>query len=422
MTGMGKGSILAAAVILLLSINAGELQGAAGPFPVQLSLEECLNLAVENHPSLAEARASRAAQQAKLGQVKAGTALTGNVSISAATQTGNGEGYSSGLTVTRLVYDSGKNGLERKSQKVSIDAASESERDALLSVRTGVKGAYYSLLLKILKRDQAESAVKTYEKHLQKAKGFYEIGTAARFDVTKAEVDLSSARIDLVSAEAALDTAWAALSNAVGVSLGKVRPTSPFLSHQVLPEEENALSQALENRPDIRTARLRSVAGNLNVAIAAKGDAASVSLSGSANLSGSEFPLEDTFRVSATLSVPAFDGGLTRFRVDEARSSAQALQAAMKKTEQTVLYEVRSSLLAAKEAEARIPVAELLVRQAGENLSLAEGRYETGVGNALEVADALLTFNSAKVSHFQSLHDYSAAIAALERALGGEFR
>ena len=61
------------------------------------------------------------------------------------------------------------------------------------------------------------------------------------------------------------------------------------------------------------------------------------------------------------------------------------------------------------------------MRQAEENLTLAEGRYEMGVGNVLEVADAVLAFTSAKVSLYQAQHDYSASLAALEKTLGGEF-
>ena len=123
----------------------------------------------------------------------------------------------------------------------------------------------------------------------------------------------------------------------------------------------------MANRPDIRSARLKSESGKLSVAIAAKGNAATVSLSGAANLSGSEWPLDDSFRATVTLSVPVFDGGLTDARVSEARYGAQGADAALRRVEQTVLYDVRSTLLSVKEAEARIPVAELLVRQAEEN-------------------------------------------------------
>ena len=415
----GKRSLrcIAALLLLLLALSIAEGAGEART----LALEESIRLAEEHHPSLEEARASLNAQKARLDAVKAGNALTGSLSASTGRQTGADQSYSTAFTVTKLLSDSGKNALERRSQGLAIDTASESQREAILAVRKGVKDAYYTLLLNGLKREQAANAVRTYEKHLEKAKGFYEAGAKAKFDVTKAEVDLSNARIALVSAEASLATARAGLSNAVGIQLGDVEAVSPFLAPRALPDEPFAVEQAMANRPDIRTARLKSESGKLSVAIAAKGNAATVSLSGAANLSGSEWPLDDSFRATVTLSVPVFDGGLTDAKVSEARYGAQGAEAALRRVEQTVLYDVRSALLSVREAEARIPVAELLVRQAEENLTLAEGRYETGVGNVLEVADAVLAFNSAKVSHYQAQHDYSAALAKLEQSLGGEF-
>ncbi len=416
----GKRSLRCIAALLLLLLAASMTEGAGESRT--LTLEECLLLAEEHHPSLEEARASLNAQKARLDAVKAGNALTGSLSASTGRQTGSDQSYSTAFTVTKLLSDSGKNALERRSQGLAIDTASESQREAVLTVRKGVKDAYYTLLLNGLKREQAANAVRTYEKHLEKAKGFYEAGAKAKFDVTKAEVDLSNARIALVSAEASLATARAGLSNAVGVQLGDVEPVSAFLSPRPLPDEPFAVEQAMANRPDIRSARLKSESGKLSVAIAAKGNAATVSLSGSANLSGSEWPLDDAFRATVTLSVPVFDGGLTDAKVAEARYGAQGADAALRRVEQTVLYDVRSALLSVREAEARIPVAELLVRQAEENLTLAEGRYETGVGNVLEVADAVLAFTSAKTSLYQAQHDYSAALAALEKTLGGEFQ
>ena len=120
--------------------------------------------------------------------------------------------------------------------------------------------------------------------------------------------------------------------------------------------------------------------------------------------------------------VPVFDGGLTESRISEARAALSATEAAGKQTGQTIRFEVRASLLAVREAGARISAAELLVRQAEENLTLAEGRYETGVGSVLEVADAILAANSAQVSLFQAKADYSTSLAALEKTLGGEFQ
>lgn len=408
------------ATLALLSVLL--LSGTLFAEEKTISLEECLALAEANHPALEEARAALAGQQAKLGQVRVSNALKGNLSAKGSRNSGSDGSYTTSFSVSKLLSDSGKNALERKSQGLSVDAASESQRETVLSVRTGVKDAYYGLLLAMRKRDQAESAVKTYQRHLDKARGFYDAGVKARFDVTKAEVDLSNARIDLVSAESSLETARAALSRAVGVPLDHARPVSDFLAPRDIPAENFALEQALENRPDIRSSRLKSRAGKLGISIAAKGNAATVSVTGSAKLSGTGLPPDDDYSVEITLSVPVFDGGLTDYRIAEARASADGLDASLKKLEQTVRYEVRSALLSVREAEARIPAAGLLVRQAEENLTLAEGRYEMGVGNVLEVADALLAFNSARVSHFQALHDYSTAVSDLEQTLGGEFK
>lgn len=410
----------APALLVILAVLT--LSGTLFAEEKTISLEECLALAEANHPALEEARAALAGQQAKLGQVRVSNALKGNLSASGSGNSGSDGSYTTSFSVSKLLSDSGKNALERKSQGLSVDAASESQRETVLSVRTGVKDAYYGLLLAMRKRDQAESAVKTYQRHLDKARGFYDAGVKARFDVTKAEVDLSNARIDLVSAESSLETARAALSRAVGVPLDHARPVSDFLAPRDIPAENFALEQALENRPDIRSSRLKSRAGKLGISIAAKGNAATVSVTGSAKLSGTGLPPDDDYSVGITLSVPVFDGGLTDYRIAEARASADGLDASLKKLEQTVRYEVRSALLSVREAEARIPAAGLLVRQAEENLTLAEGRYEMGVGNVLEVADALLAFNSARVSHFQALHDYSTAVSDLEQTLGGEFK
>ncbi len=422
MTPMKKSRSIAAFLVLLgIFFSIGMLRPAYGNERT-ITIEECLALAEANHPALEEARAALAGQQARLGQVKVSNALKGNLSASSSRNSGSDGSYSTSFSVSKLLSDSGKNALERKSQGLSVDAAAESQRETLLSVRTSVKEAYYGLLLAILRRDQAEETVKTYKKHLDKARGFYDAGIVAKFDVTKAEVDLSNARLDLLSAKSTLETARAALSRAVGVPLGNIDPVSGFRPSMVLPDERFALEQAMENRPDFRTARLKSQAGKLGISIAAKGNAATISLTGSAGLSGTGLPPDDDFRVGVTLSVPVFDGGLNDYRISEARASSDGLLASQKKLEQTIHYEVRSSILAVQEAEARIPAAELLVRQAEENLTLAEGRYEMGVGNILEVADALLAFNSAKVSHFQALHDYSKAVSTLEKTLGGEFQ
>ena len=62
--------------------------------------------------------------------------------------------------------------------------------------------------------------------------------------------------------------------------------------------------------------------------------------------------------------------------------------------------------------------AELIVRQAMENLELANGRYAAGVGGPIEVTDALVATSNAKTAEISALYDYKLAQSSLEKAAG----
>ena len=72
-----------------------------------------------------------------------------------------------------------------------------------------------------------------------------------------------------------------------------------------------------------------------------------------------------------------------------------------------------------RRAEA-VQVTERAARQAHENLELAEGRYQTGVGNVIGLVDAQTARAGADADRVRALYDHETAIAALERAIGQE--
>jgi len=104
--------------------------------------------------------------------------------------------------------------------------------------------------------------------------------------------------------------------------------------------------------------------------------------------------------------------------VEEARANLNVLSANEESLRQAVFLDVQQSYLNLKDAEERIPTAELIVRQAEENLELASGRYAAGVGNPIEVTDAQVSLSSAKTSYIQALYDYRVSQASLEKAMG----
>jgi outer membrane protein TolC len=83
-----------------------------------------------------------------------------------------------------------------------------------------------------------------------------------------------------------------------------------------------------------------------------------------------------------------------------------------------IYSQVQQGYLTLREAEESIGTSELTVRQAKENVELATGRYQAGVGSPLEVTDALVGLNNAQVAYTQALTDYKNAQASIEKAIG----
>ena len=83
-----------------------------------------------------------------------------------------------------------------------------------------------------------------------------------------------------------------------------------------------------------------------------------------------------------------------------------------------IILEVEQGYLSLIESEERVGVSELTVKQAEENLELALGRYEAGVGSPIEVTDATVALNDARRNYIQALYDYRMASMALKSAMG----
>jgi outer membrane protein TolC len=82
---------------------------------------------------------------------------------------------------------------------------------------------------------------------------------------------------------------------------------------------------------------------------------------------------------------------------------------------------VEQALSNLREARERREATLVAVRQAEENAELAEGRYDAGVGNPIEVTDALVSLSNARTAYASALADCRIAQAELERAVGETF-
>ncbi len=85
---------------------------------------------------------------------------------------------------------------------------------------------------------------------------------------------------------------------------------------------------------------------------------------------------------------------------------------------QQVALDVEQAYLRLEELRDRIKANESAKDAAKENLDLAIGRYEIGVGSIIERTDAETLYTDAQTTYVRSLYDYKIAEAQLTRAIG----
>jgi outer membrane protein TolC len=420
------GALVAAALLMLPGPGSAAAIGQGDT----LDLKRCIAIALENHPSLRAARSTLQAGESRVGQARAGyyPQITGAGGYSRTDPTtgtdrqGAGQAfdnYNSSISLSQNIYDFGRTKTQVNIQALNRDAFRSDLEDTRDRVVFAVKQTYWGLLQTHRQREVAREVVDQFVQHLARARGFFEVGLRPKYDVTRAEVDLSNAKLALLSAEKAYRLAQVFLNNAMGVPEAPPYAITDQLSYD--PEAihlEEALRRAYDRRPDLQALAVRKASLAQGIELARKGYYPF--LSGNANYGwgGSDFPLDRGWSLGAQLNIPLFSGFSTKYEVEETQANLAVAAANETQLRQLIHQEVKEAWLGLDEAAERIATAALAVRQAQENLDLANGRYGAGVGSPIEVTDALVALSNAKTARISALYDYKTAQAALERATG----
>jgi len=397
----------------------------------RLSIQRCIELAITNHPVINAARNTVKVNESRIGQARSNyypqlNWQTGYSRISPAISgttrslgSSTYDQYASNLNLTQNLYDFEKTATQVQIQNLNADSSRQDLNTTEAQIILGVKQSYYSLVQAEKNREVARESVKQFQIHLEQAKGFFEVGVKPKFDVTKAEVDLSNAKLNLIRAENAFRIARVNLNNAIGV------PGAPeySLDHTLLFEKyevdlQEALKKAYDNRPDLRSLMMKVEAGSQSMELAKKGYYPYVTGNASWGFEGQDFPLDKSWNVGATLNIPLFSGFQTKNQVAEAKATLDVLKDNEQSLRMQIRLEVEQAYSNLIEATEGIATAQLTVRQAEENFDLANGRYASGVGNPIEVTDALVALSNARTTHIAALTGYKTAQASLEKAMG----
>ncbi len=426
---------------MLIMLGVGLCALAAEP-PRKLTLAECLHIAEQRHPDLAAARGLIAEAQAQVKAARSGLLPHVDVGGSYTRQTynyaatpgtpprlvqlfSNGEGlsnapyYYTGLNLSQTLFDFGQTKGQVRRAEADYAAAQQNLQRVDDLVYLNVRQAYYGVLAAEEILQARKEAAASQQKHLDQVTAFHEVGTRPKIDVTQQSVALASAQLDLRQAEENLDVARAALATAMGIPIEQAPEPVNNLGEARDPGSLEALmTEAEHHRPDIAGLRDRIYAAQADLIVARSAFRPNLSLASFFNYRSLQLPLIYNWSLGSIVAQGLFEGGARHAHLAAAQAEEDVARANLDSSVQKVRQEVYTDYADLQVAKDKIALSQKAEAEAKENLELAEGRYQAGYGNIIELTDAQYLFTNSQVQTIVSRYDYQTAAASLDVAVG----
>ena len=332
--------------------------------------------------------------------------------------------------VSWTAWDWGRSIYGYKGARDLAAAADVGVRAAELDVTLQVALAFFAALTADEQVAVAEDAVKTYRAHLAQTRGLHDSGLRTGIDVATAESAEASVQIALARARAARDAAYAQLQVALGEDRwrGWRLVTEPG-TFELQPDDErraeapvaSLVDVAGTQRLELRELHLEERGLGASVAATRGSYLPQLTLGVSPTWGGAELS-SLTPNLTWTIALGYSAGGMSPWLVHGQTREAQGALVAVRAQRRATLDAVRAETVTAQAAlvaaRDELRFARTLVDASARQRGLAEGRYTTGVGNVIELYDALLTDVSARSQLVQARLDLASARARLQHALG----
>ena len=423
-------------LILVFGVATMAQGQGARPQALKLSLKDAEAMALRNHPLVLQATfEARAAEQVVREQKSAYfPTLAGNLTGAAGGPPSNSRisagvlqdsrvfnRQADGLALTQLITDFGRTSNLVASSRFGAQAASESAQQTEQDVLLDVNRAYFGVLRAEAVLKVAQETVKARQILANQIATLEQNKLRSLLDVSFAEVDLAKAQLLLVQAQNDEKASYAELA----IALGLASPPAFDLTEEPmppapLPDPSDLIVQALQNRPDLSSARFNHEAA-LRYARAERDlwmpTISAVGVTGLVPVG--QVPLADHYEAAGiNVHIPVFNGFLYSARHQEANLRAQAADQYTRDLVDRISRDVRTAWLNVVTAYQRIDVTAQLLKQATLSIDLAQGRYKLGLSSIVELSQAQLNLTSAQIDNISAKEDYQIQNAILTYQIG----
>jgi outer membrane protein len=428
--------------------NSGQAQSPDQPpsGTMRLTRVEAEQLALKNNPRISVEHLLALAQHQIYRQTRAAELPNFNGAITAVdanegSRIGAGsltasrllEHAGAGVTFSQLLTDFGRTtnlvGYSKLLEKAQNAKALATSEDIVLATDQ----AFYNVLQAQALLKVAQQTVTTRQSVQHQIDELTKNKLKSGLDLSFADVNLSQAKLLQLDAQNNVDSTIAALTAILGFDQQvsyELREDDTQLPPPP-PDVDVLIKTAMGQRPDLQALTYgeqaaekfrRAQRDQMLPTISALGVAGGTPVR--PDCFGGCFPnyfVSSWYgAIGVNMSIPIFNGFLFSAEASEAKYRAQAAKENTRDLRDQVVRDVRTAWLSANTAFQRVSVAAELAKQADLSLTLAQGRYQLGLGSIVELSQAQLQQTDAAIGYVNSQYQYRLSLSTLNFETGGQ--
>ena len=425
-------SLLVGTLLTILAAGTAlAAEPAAAPAPMELTLDQAVQLSLTNNPNgkiavfdyEAAKGALTAARSYRWPTISATHRDSRTLSAPSKvepnpTATDN---YSNSVSLSWILWSGNKIESQISQAKLSLDSSQWGIAAARQQLKYNATDAYFKFMAARDAVKLAGESVTRLERYLQDVKLQFEVGVVAKVDVLRSEVELAKAKQTLIEAQNAYDITMANLNNVMGLPLTTELRGKGDLSHSRFEQDlAVCVDLALRQRPEIFQYTDAAKSAQEGITVAKSGYLPSISATYTNGWYNTNFPGGNNYNwtVYLTTNWTFLDSGLTAGNVKKAVETYHKAQEQLRQTVDSVQLDVRSTYLSLKSAEQSIQTSSAAVGLAEEDYAIKVIRYQAGVGTNLDVLDAQVALTTAKNNYLKAMYDYNNYRSKLDKSMG----
>ncbi len=419
--------IISLSIIICLPFARGE--NASGK---ALSFQDCVSLALNNNVSIFLARARTA--QARAEKISTRGQLLPQISLYGFQRRIKGENYGAGAVEIVKNFDFLDARVLVSQRILDLSALAESEagnlqwqkarlEEALAKeeIIISTASAYIQALMVRGQVKAAKESVSLARHFLSLAQHQLSVGVGSQIDLARAKTELARQKARLESLELVRYRAKMELKRILRLPLAEDITLSDSLGRdsETWPNIDEALNTAMTNRLEIRAALEQISYRKHKLKAAEYKRLPKIEVDGEYGVSGLT-PNENgnVGYAGITVSLPVWQGGSLQGQIEQQVQAKREDEIKLADLRQKIEEDVRLAYETLKSSRIQVNSRKEVVELAKRELSLAENRFKTGIGDNIEVVNAQTVLADAKDSYVQALGQYEQACLNLYGALG----